>query len=277
MCEELTDKQKLEIQAYLSKLLSKWLSWLGIVNFSALAAAFIYIFFILPDKAISVAVSASSVKLDAQIQRLEKEIPQLDHRLGRLSKSLDDTQETTDSIKNKIGMMKSEITSVKLQLDQLKAMPVYQVVEAIAALNQADTAKEILGKLSTVHNTLGTLSQKLELQEATTKQQGKDYKVQSGTINMKAQGTRPLNDNSRCPNGPDSSRGIMNGHQSFPEPFSKKPEVILAIAYADVSGGFRLSTHVTNITKEGFDYTFVTWCDTIITSAYATWLAVSVP
>ena len=62
----------------------------------------------------------------------------------------------------------------------------------------------------------------------------------------------------------------------FDSPFSMVPKVSLALSGMDVDGvnGNRLSLTAENITVNGFDIVYITWYDTIVYGAYATWIAI---
>jgi hypothetical protein len=62
----------------------------------------------------------------------------------------------------------------------------------------------------------------------------------------------------------------------FDSPFSVVPKVSLALSGMDVDGvnNNRLSLTAENITVNGFDIVYITWYDTIVYGAYATWIAI---
>ncbi|MDP5277949.1 H-type lectin domain-containing protein [Sphingomonas sp. DG1-23] len=104
--------------------------------------------------------------------------------------------------------------------------------------------------------------------------------VQAGVISIAASGTRPLLDMTRCPEGPDASRGQPNGRIEFEHPFEVTPKVAIALSNIDIGGANPMDTHrlqvsVTSIDKRGFNYAFTTWCTTAIYGATASWIAAS--
>lgn len=100
-----------------------------------------------------------------------------------------------------------------------------------------------------------------------------------GTIGLRAVGTRATTDTSRCPANSDANRGELAGRVNFAKPFKEPPSVSIAINSVDsgipADTGMRLTIAVTGIDKNGFGYSFRTWCNTTLTSASANWLAVS--
>jgi len=62
----------------------------------------------------------------------------------------------------------------------------------------------------------------------------------------------------------------------FDSPFAVAPKVSLALSGLDVGGvnNTRLSLTPENITVNGFDIVYITWADTVVYGAYATWTAI---
>lgn len=99
---------------------------------------------------------------------------------------------------------------------------------------------------------------------------------ESGSINMRAVGTRPLDDGSQCPTGPGGERGELSGRVSFSRPFASVPTVTIGLSTFDMAGDSnRIIIVVTGVDSGGFNYSFKTWCLTKVHSATATWMAVS--
>jgi len=162
MSEELSDKQKIQIQDYLGILVSRWMTWLGIANIATLIAALIYVFFILPDKAASEAITATVARYEVQNQSLINKIPEIYQLLGRLNHAGDEVQRTISSLRKKAAVVEVEYLNIEEKFKVLKINPEYKVAEAIEALNEADTAKEILSNIT-------VLTKKLDLLEKSTR------------------------------------------------------------------------------------------------------------
>lgn len=97
----------------------------------------------------------------------------------------------------------------------------------------------------------------------------------SGTIPMTAVNTRPLLDGGQCPANSDATRGERGGRIIFPAPFEEPPHVGIALSSFDLTGSTnRLTVTVTGVDTQGFNYQYVTWCDTKIWSSQATWIAI---
>ena len=105
---------------------------------------------------------------------------------------------------------------------------------------------------------------------------------QSGTFAITENGTRPLRDSSKCPEGADAYRGEKNGRVEFLSPFTTVPKVMVALSKLDISGNgqpgdsfIRLAVNVDSVDTKGFSYSFVTWCTTKVYGATASWTAVA--
>ena len=74
-------------------------------------------------------------------------------------------------------------------------------------------------------------------------------------------------------------RGEKHDRVDFQESFASPPKVIMALSAIDVSHNANSRFHVIAIPEsvdtKGFDYKFVTWCDTAIHWAEAHWIAVA--
>ncbi len=69
----------------------------------------------------------------------------------------------------------------------------------------------------------------------------------------------------------------MNGYAKFDIPFSEPPQVQFGISHLSEQGGIsRIKFEIlpNSITKDGFNYNFYTWCDSIVHEASVDWIAV---
>lgn len=99
--------------------------------------------------------------------------------------------------------------------------------------------------------------------------------VQSGTFVITANGTRPLHDTSRCDTS-DPVRGEKFGFVPFSPQFETTPTVTLALSHIDIGDpSIRLTAQVIDVDKTGFHYRFYTWCNTNVSGASASWIAVA--
>ena len=99
---------------------------------------------------------------------------------------------------------------------------------------------------------------------------------QSGTIALKAVGTRPITDGGSCPSGSDATRGERNGRITFLKPFAAPPVVAVGVTSVDagitaLNSGLRFTI---SVNKNGFTYSLYTWCFTNLAGASANWMAV---
>lgn len=78
--------------------------------------------------------------------------------------------------------------------------------------------------------------------------------------------------------GATGERGILagQGRVDFGAPFSNPPAVTTGLTEIDIIDGAnaRLTFEVTQIDENGFNYSFVTWEDTMVHSAMMSWMAV---
>ena len=103
--------------------------------------------------------------------------------------------------------------------------------------------------------------------------------AESGIISLKAVNTRSLLDGSACPTGRDSSRGNLQGRVEFLKSFASTPVVSISLSEFDVRSidgrdSSRLHVGVLSVDPKGFNYSFSTWCTSIVNSASASWIAV---
>ena len=244
MTDELSDKQKFQIQRYLGSLVNRWLAWLGIANITTLAAALIYVFFILPDKAVSEAVAASSARLDAQTQRLEEKLPDIYELSGKLSHSVDEAQRTITSLHKKGNQIAVDLSAVEQKLIRLKAKPEYEVVKAIEELDKADEASEILEGISDINKKL----KGLEELESDVKQLGNRVSLGSTCVVIdKMQICWGRSDVQPDPNSPHTAAFSFQ----FEKPFLDQPTITNGI---NTRGpGHALGVYTWSATSTGYN------------------------
>ena len=134
-----------------------------------------------------------------------------------------------------------------------------------------------LDLLATIQNQITTLQNQVKVISTTLA----SVASQSGVFSIKANGTRELSDNTRC-DSVDPYRGEMNGRVDFPTPFATPPQVLVGISSLDLTDSrkyagdaVRLTVAVKQVDSKGFNYTFNTWCFTVVNGATASWIAVS--
>lgn len=100
-------------------------------------------------------------------------------------------------------------------------------------------------------------------------------RLESGSIGMRAVGTRALVDDSQCTAGPGNERGELSGRVAFSRSFASVPTVTIGLSSFDMTGDTnRILIVVTGVDSSGFNYSFKTWCFTKIYGATATWMAI---
>lgn len=113
--EELNSNQKIAINDYLDKKVKSWLTGLGIANLSALLIAMVYIFFILPGKAVEEAKLLIQSDIDVTRKKLNNNLTDLFTKYGsiqnealrleteakKLEERLEETDRTLNTVLNK--------------------------------------------------------------------------------------------------------------------------------------------------------------------------------
>jgi len=80
------------------------------------------------------------------------------------------------------------------------------------------------------------------------------------------------------PSGCVANRGYNKHQILFSQSFLEPPQVIASLSSLDFRDGtdHRIQLKISNITKQSFVINFNTWCDTKLSMAKATWLAVGI-
>ena len=69
------------------------------------------------------------------------------------------------------------------------------------------------------------------------------------------------------------------GRVEFPRAFSARPTVTLSTVYLDTwnSANTRIRLEVTDVTREGFEFSTRTWADSRVYGVGGSWLAIAAP
>jgi hypothetical protein len=96
--------------------------------------------------------------------------------------------------------------------------------------------------------------------------------VQSGDVSLSTQQFPELMQSKQC----DGKKGLIESIIKFDSPFLSAPHVLASFQTLDFSNGpdHRLKARVSNITTTSFVLSFHTWCDTRLSQASLSWLAV---
>lgn len=101
----------------INKYLFKWFAILGITNLAALAIAFTYIFFVLPDRAVNEARSTIEVEaLDQAVkirENLYKVTSEVLVQAGRAQEKADNAKEDSEAILSRIKQIKSQLNIIE--------------------------------------------------------------------------------------------------------------------------------------------------------------------
>jgi len=96
--------------------------------------------------------------------------------------------------------------------------------------------------------------------------------VQSGYVSLTIQQFPELMQSKQC----NGKKGIVESIINFDSPFLSVPHVLASFQTLDFANGpdHRLKAKVSNITTSSFVLSFHTWCDTRLSQASLSWLAV---
>ncbi|PKG81313.1 hypothetical protein CXF85_17705 [Colwellia sp. 75C3] len=96
--------------------------------------------------------------------------------------------------------------------------------------------------------------------------------VQSGDVSLSTQLFPELMQSSQC----NGKKGIVEKTIKFDSPFLSVPHVLASFQTLDFANGpdHRLKARVSNITTSSFVLSFHTWCDTRLSQASLSWLAI---
>ena len=108
-----------------------------------------------------------------------------------------------------------------------------------------------------------------------------EVRIQTGIVSL------PLVNHSPYPlaaqRGDDALKGIVGGRVDFAVPFSRPPEVHIALSSLNTYNGgnnFRVSVRVQSVDRDGFEYELYTWTtanvhgtSTLLYSGGASWVA----
>ena len=114
----------------------------------------------------------------------------------------------------------------------------------------------------------------MEVQIEALKKEAGEVRVQTGRVHI----TRDAMPELLQPNCRSHvERGEKHGRVDFQEPFASTPKVIMALAGIDMfhEAHGRFHVIVESVGAKGFEYRFVTWCDTRLYWAEAYWIAVA--
>lgn len=96
--------------------------------------------------------------------------------------------------------------------------------------------------------------------------------VETGVIELTAKRHKNLNN----PTGCEKPRGIQKLKIYFQKPYTSVPQVFTSLTVLDFGDGVdhRIKVTVNEVTKKYFEIDFNTWCDTKMSQAQASWLAI---
>lgn len=105
----------------------------------------------------------------------------------------------------------------------------------------------------------------------------KERRFESGDLMLSSRDIPELTKRTECPETPGRGiRGIVKGKVAFSKPFARPPKVVVGLRRVDSGTDdtlIRLHLEATDITAEGFEYSFFTWCRSSVLVSYGTWFA----
>lgn len=105
----------------------------------------------------------------------------------------------------------------------------------------------------------------------------KERRFESGDLTLSQRDIPELTKTTECsePNG-WGIRGLVDQKVAFSKPFARPPKVIVSLRRVDNGSSddmIRLHLEATDITAEGFKYSFYTWCHSSVWVVHGTWFA----
>ncbi|MDD2868008.1 H-type lectin domain-containing protein [Neomegalonema sp.] len=105
----------------------------------------------------------------------------------------------------------------------------------------------------------------------------KERRFESGNLTLSREDIPELTKTTECAEANGwGTRGLVNQKVTFSKPFPRPPRVIVSLRRVDNGSGddiIRLHLEANNITPEGFEYSFYTWCKSSVWVAHGTWFA----
>lgn len=251
----MTDGIKAVITGSIGILLGVVVTFLGVDNLNKIVIA----------KSVELGEVTSSLKMELEVQyKLNSELK------DKLNKSIEDLEATESQASLLLASVNEQKDSLaEIELDISTILQSIGVLEKDEAKEKLEIVRQLVSELDSESGT----TRFLEL-ENTIKDQSSYPTVLSGKISMYAQNTRGIKDDTKCPEGEDAYRGIINDRIDFTTAFEAAPEVIVTLNDLSLSNTFRLTLEVISKDKNGFNFRFNTYCNTKVHGATASWMAV---
>ena len=155
--KEIIDAVLPELRSAVDSHLFKWFAALGIVNFSALVVGLVYIFFIVPDKAVSEATSIIQVKSQTAVADLQTQLMKI---TGEALIKGGQAQGLSTTALGQANDLTREVASRRKKLDDVKNEDLVKLTDAIEVLAKnpnIETALNLVPKVSNLQNELNRM------------------------------------------------------------------------------------------------------------------------
>lgn len=141
---QLTDSQKFTISKYVSELLQKWFALLGVVNLVVLLGGLAYIFFILPNRAVTEVMAG----LGSDFKTLTIEVGAAQKTLKDTQKNLEDSQKTIAEMESKVAEYRRRFESLEKNILSLDTQGAIQQAAAFIDFLKNSDAQTLLSQMS---------------------------------------------------------------------------------------------------------------------------------
>lgn len=137
----LSAEQKLEVATYVSSLIKGWLAWLGVANLAVLIGAIVYIFFILPGKAVTEATN----RVESDISRITKNLSeQVEANLVKFGQA----QERFETLNRELKDTSKQFKFIKADIAEIQQGNVGEAANFLHALKEAPEVSQIIQRIS---------------------------------------------------------------------------------------------------------------------------------
>lgn len=264
----LTDSETLAIRDEVSKFIGKWAAVIGVSSLFAIIAAAVYIFLLLPQKAVDIAMSSITGKLGEQITDIEKQTNTAVYNLGKLD--------------GKMEEFNKNLSKAELNLNTIANVPKEKINEIVSLLANTKNIDILIGlnkRIKKAENELPDIERnfnKIKL----LKNKISGIIVETGTIQGHySDKTWKLH----------LKEGDSNRKKSWPKyvefkstfPLGKIPELMFGITAINgvnaLNAVNRISVSPNKIDHKGFNFTIYVGSDSTAHMVIVRWMAIYIP
>jgi len=161
LADEITSEQKLAINEHVAQIVSKWAEWLGkvaaaigIASIAAVASSLVYVFFILPDKAITQAENSVEKRLGDRVKRIEDAVSDTLVKYGNAQENYKNLTKKSDAISEDLEKRASELDAKFKILEQ---GPTSKAADVVKAVQTNATGSDLVSDVATLKTDVATL------------------------------------------------------------------------------------------------------------------------